>query len=1526
MKNNVFKRKSTGSEYSQSIVQMNKLAEKDIAIIGIGCRIADASNVAEYWDMLQSGGDRVRELSAQRKRDAERYIQLLNQEKRFPSMRWSKAGYLTDIAGFDYKFFNISPREAALMDPNQRIFLETIWQAIEDAGYGEDIVGSQTGVYVGYSSDFGQMYKDMIESVSSEFGEIALAGNIKSIIASRISYLLDLKGPSLVVDTACSSSLAAVYLACQDIRNGKCQMALAGGVKLNNFPAFSSVLRDIGIHSSVDKARSFDDSSDGTSFGEGAGVVMLKALHRAVLDGDQIYAVIKGGAMNQDGASINLTAPNMLAQQDVIMEAWKDAQIDPTTITYIEAHGTGTSLGDPIEIQAISNAFRAYTERKQFCAVSTVKTNVGHLDHAAGIAGLIKSALSLKHKKLVASLHFQSPNRKIDFADSAVYVNTELKDWNEEVRRCGVSSFGLSGTNVHLILEEGPEQRTKANRNENQNLFLVMSAKNRSSLEQLVLAYSDFLVHETCDLGDLCYTASVGRAHHSCRVMLLFNSKEQLIIQLEWLKRQQMKQDAAQGIYSNVHEPRKSVTSDNASGLVVEWLSSGDPAVLHKIAEEYVSGATVPWRRMYEGTQHRRISIPTYPFLPNRAWFTDVIHQQPSAIRRVVDSIDRSIFQMDISVERHWFISEHIVDGDYMLPGAAMLHLVKEAFAKDKAQGVVIQDFVIAYPFIVDEGEPRTLQIVLKETGSFIVCSKTEEGWIIHAEGMISKSVAPPLEQVNVAELLQGMDKSEFTTFDISNKSVQTGGRWNNVDSVYTGSDEVCLYLKLPETYVGDMEDFFIHPSLMDNAVHVAMLSEDDTLYLPWMYREIQIYRRMPASFYSYIRKVDSNAETVTVDITWMDNQGNIIAQISEYCMKKVHRQVQSTIDSYLHEIAWSECLEESSESEQSQETIVLLHMAQVQRSNELKRMLQQRGHRVVELLLGKADIDESDDCYVITNVERDLYEVFGKLARYRIDRIIHATGYHDIALSQDNFGEMQNNTLFSLFHTLKAMLEKKINLPLELDIVASFANEVTTTEPYIHSLHAALSGLGKSISQEYPDIRTRFIDADSTTSCERITQELFMSKSQYQVAFRDGKKYREQVVRLSVDRTEEQELPIVDNGTYLITGGLGGLGLATAQYLAAKCAVNLILLNRTPLPPRNCWHDEEYANDPRMAAVSKSLAEIEEMGSTVELHHIDIANEQQLTEVYRKIKTKHSRIDGIFHCAGVAGDGYLIRKPFEQFNEVVSPKIQGTFLLNQVTAEDKPDFLVLFSSVTAIFAGAGQGDYAAANMFLDAFAASNTKADRRTISINWPAWKYIGMAHRYGITDDRGVFMDIVPENAMLVLDRILRSPHLHRVVVGQYNNKLLQTEYQDLLIELCDAPKQPQRRQVRKDAPNTTTTSVRSGGPEQVITVVASLWTQVLGEAEYNADDNFFDVGGNSIIATSLLRKLQSEYPGTVNITDVFTYPTINEMSRYISSKLGLLTDEPKNDESSDSQLDDLLDQLINGEINIDAAFRRI
>lgn len=618
---------------------MAKGKYKDIAIIGMDVTFGSANNPDDYWKIIEEGIDCVTDCPEGRKLDIERYLRYINVNKN--DIHYKKAAYIKEIDKFDYEFFKISPREAMLMDPHHRLFLETAYHALEDAGYaGTKLEGSKTGIYVGFPTEYTcKVYQNIISETCPELAGDSFSGNLPAMLPARLSYYLNLKGPSLLIDTSCSSSLVAIHFACRGIISEECDLAIAGGIHLFVVPLINEILEGIGIVSPDGRARTFDDSCGGVGQGEGTGAILLKPLQKAIEDGDNIYAVIKGSAINQDGKSIGITAPNAVAQGEVLVSAWNSAGINPDSISYIEAHGTATKLGDPIEISGINKAFRNYTDRKQFCAVGSVKANIGHTVGAAGIASVVKVVQALKNKQIPPSIHFNRPNRKIKFEDSPVYVNDRLKKWDKQwPRRCGVSGFGISGTNCHIVLEEPPEYVKSPDVDEIH--MLALSAQSIQALKDLLNKYWKFLKSKKCSkISDVCYTTNTGRRHMNFRLVMQAHDKRDLIQKIEFLKETDLSCFVPDGTFNkeiwlsttvtnfakcieNDEHDDENILNKIADAKLEEFIvsQSKDKILAGEICELYAKGASIKWDKIYRGAKCRLVSLPTYPFKRTRCW------------------------------------------------------------------------------------------------------------------------------------------------------------------------------------------------------------------------------------------------------------------------------------------------------------------------------------------------------------------------------------------------------------------------------------------------------------------------------------------------------------------------------------------------------------------------------------------------------------------------------------------------------------------------------------------------------------------------------------------------------------------------------------------------------------------------------------------------------------------------------------------------------------------------------------------
>jgi acyl transferase domain-containing protein len=505
-----------------------------IAIIGLHGRFPGAESVEEFWANLVAGRDTISFFS-----DAEMVAGGLDPSALRSAGNYVPArGVLKDAECFDAAFFGIHPKEAEVLDPQHRVFLEACWEALERAGYAPGRIQQAVGVYAG--ATFNTYYLHALHP-RPELRELVgheqvMLGNEKDYLATRVAYKLNLKGPAISLNTACSSSLVAVCQACQSLLTYQCDLALAGGVSVRTPQQEGYFYQEGNIASPDGHTRTFDASAQGTVFSNGVTIVVLKRLAEALHDGDKIYAVIKGSAINNDGSQrVSFGAPGVEGQSEVIALAQEIAGVNPDAISYVEAHGTATPIGDPIEVTALTNAFRRSTNRKQFCALGSVKANIGHLDAAAGTAGLIKTALALEHRLLPPSLHFQNPNPRLDLENSPFFVNASLREWrSDEVSplTAGVSSFGTGGTNAHVVVQEPPSVEPGGPSRPWQ--LLLLSAKTAEALENMTRNLAAFLrEHPKTDLADVAFTLQAGRSEFTHRRALLCQTAAEAIALLE---------------------------------------------------------------------------------------------------------------------------------------------------------------------------------------------------------------------------------------------------------------------------------------------------------------------------------------------------------------------------------------------------------------------------------------------------------------------------------------------------------------------------------------------------------------------------------------------------------------------------------------------------------------------------------------------------------------------------------------------------------------------------------------------------------------------------------------------------------------------------------------------------------------------------------------------------------------------------------------------------------------------------------
>ncbi len=600
--------------FLKELTAAGRREEEEIAIIGMAGRFPEADSLDAFWTNLLAGRDSIRPFPAQRRAQ----LAALDQNR----TELFAGGFLESVDSFDNEYFQIPPRVARHMDPYQRLMLEILVETIEDGGYHRGaLYGKNIGVFVGndHTHRLFNSYVDFIDEVDFH----SVTGSWTAVLASRISYLFNLKGPAVVVDTACSSGLAALDSAIKALRVGDCEAALVGAANLFFAPGKGLVGE---IENDTFQVRAFDAAASGTAWGEGVAAIMVKPLAHALRDGDPIHAVIRGIALNNDGASNGLTAPNAKAQQEVILKAWERARVAPEALSYIEAHGTGTQLGDPIEIKGLIGAFERHSQRRQFCAIGSVKSNIGHTVGVAGIASLLKVVLGFKHHCIPPSLHFDSPNRYIDFCNSPVYLNDRVLPWppGESPRLAGVSSFSLGGTNCHLVVQEpplgepvGPSRRR----------LIPLSARDGQLFQLTVARLAAFLAREPqADLGRIALTCGVGREHHPLRAAIVAEDPaalRQQLARLDQLLAAGETRYADEGLFlrltPNSAEADAGVRRHRDATLQ-RARDQGAPAALAELGRLYVAGVTIPWGELYQAESLRRISLPPQPFTRRSFW------------------------------------------------------------------------------------------------------------------------------------------------------------------------------------------------------------------------------------------------------------------------------------------------------------------------------------------------------------------------------------------------------------------------------------------------------------------------------------------------------------------------------------------------------------------------------------------------------------------------------------------------------------------------------------------------------------------------------------------------------------------------------------------------------------------------------------------------------------------------------------------------------------------------------------------
>jgi acyl transferase domain-containing protein len=1521
--------------------------EYDIAIIGMSCRFPGARNPQEFWRNLVGGVESIARLSDEELIAAGIPSDWLHRKD------YVKASPVLDAdpALFDASFFGYSDMEAATMDPQQRILLELAHTALEDAGCDPGRYRGQIGVFAGAAMNTYLMNNGLNSRFIEEYIPTLIV-NDKDFLATRISYKLGLRGPSLTVQTACSTSLVAVHLARQSLLSGESDVALAGAVSVR-VPHRAGYFYDgSGVVSPDGHVRAFDAKAAGTVFGSGAGVVVLKRLPDALADGDQIHAVIKGSAVNNDGnMKAGYTAPSVDGQADVVVEALSNAGVDAGSITYLEAHGSGTPVGDQIEIRALTKAFRNFTSRRSYCAIGSVKTNVGHLDVAAGMAGLIKTVLVLRHRQIPPTLHFSQANPEIEFGTTPFFVNPKTAEWVHEKgpRRAGVMATGMGGTNAHLVLEEAPA----VTRNEASAAhLLVLSARTAPALDAACRNLSESLAASPPPLADAAWTLQAGRREFQHRRFLVCRSSEEAIEVLN-------SRDTGRA-------PCGSVDAEGRRPVVFLFPGVGDHYVgmaeglyrrfdvfrqevdrCAEILKPYlgldIRGLLYPPDRAQQPTQERRIDF--------KKMLRASAEPADAAAQRLDETLycQPALFTIQYALARlwqEWGITPELMVGhsmgEYVAACLAGVFSLQDALRLITARAKLVNALPRGAMTAVMLPERELLSLLDANLSVSLVngprlCvvagpvesmarfhEKLEEHDILfrpvrNAHAFHTRMLDPIADAFRAE--LQSVRLSAPRLPFISNVTGTMIRAEQAIDPQYwvehsrrtaRFSDALQVMWQTPRCLpleVGPGRTLGV--LAMQHSARPG--GANDRLVLSSLRQE---YENQPDA--EFILNSLGRLWLCGVPIEWEKvepRSGRRKVSMPAYPFERTRHWIEPaapnageepTPDSkrkadladWFYIPSW-ERLDfpfKSSASLKGSHWLILGHPTEP--ALRLKALLQREEALVTVAWLGSASNGSDSGAYEMIRTSDDYVQLLGSLKKDLNGLNIVHMGCVSPGTSQlHDFN--QDFAFFSLLNLAKAIGEHDISYPIRLGVVTSQVHEVTGDEE-LNPAAATVLGPCGVIPKEYPGVTSFSVDLPSISRLEqtvdawlaRLLREFEDPVAGDLIAYRGKFRWKRifKPVRLPTISVESHSQSLAaqglrDRGVYLITGGTGGIGLTIARYLAETCRARLVLTKRSAFPAKSSWREALTSavvpdSDRR---IIEALLEIESLGAEVDVFVCEASDKTGMQHVVSAALAKHQAIHGVIHAAGILRDGLMQIKSAEWARSVLSPKVDGTLILFDLLKDVNPDFFVLFSSISSIAAFHGQGDYRAANSFLDAFSYfANSAGDVRALTINWPSWREVGILTRLQAKAGLESWKETRLRSAISTADgveafkRALTCPSPQIIVSPES-------------LENVEATAVPQLEFVERVIATRTSDGAGrapSADPPQtdVEKTVAEIWSAVVGIEPIGVHETFFDLGGHSLMAMQIVTRIRATYQINFTLRDFFDSPTIAAMSRAI------------------------------------------
>ncbi|MBW4500879.1 MAG: SDR family NAD(P)-dependent oxidoreductase [Scytonema hyalinum WJT4-NPBG1] len=1508
----------------------------EIAIIGIAGRFPGAKNVEEFWKNIKNGVESISFFT-----DEELLSSGIDSAVVSDSNYVKARGVLEDAEFFDAAFFDLNPREAEITDPQHRLFLESANVALENAGYNSQNYSGSIGVYAGASLSgyLLNVYlnQNIIESVDSH--QLTIGGD-KDYLTTRVSYKLNLEGPSYTVQTACSTSLVAVHLACQSLLSGECDMALAGGVRINSSRKAGYFYKEGGIGSKDGHCRAFDAKAQGTVSGEGVGIVVLKRLEDALADGDSIHAVIKGSAINNDGSfKVSYTAPRIDSQAKVIRTAQVIAEVEPETITYIEAHGTGTSLGDPIEIAALTQAFRSSTEKKGFCAIGSVKTNIGHLDAAAGVTGLIKTVLALKHKQIPPSLHFEEPNPQIDFANSPFYVSTSLSEWksNGTPRRAGVSSFGIGGTNAHVILEEAPAVEPSGHSRPWQ--LLLLSAKTNTALETATANLANyFQQNPNLNLADVAHTLGVGRLAFDHRRMVVCQHLNGAVKALSTLDPQQ--------VFTHYQKPCNRPVVFMFSPQGAQYVNMGRELYQSELTFTEQVDYCAELLKPHLGLDIRHVLYPSAAQTQEATQqLTQTAITQPTLF--VIEYALAKLW-MEWGVRPEAMIGHSI--GEYVAATIAGVFSLEDALALVAKRGRLMQQLPKGAMLSVQLNESEVqlllgaeLSLAGSNAPSTCVVSGPTEAIDELQQKLVKKGVGCRRLHTSHAFHSQMMDPI-IDTYTQELQKVKLNPPQipfvSNVSGTWITTAQACdpnywaRHLRQPVRFSEGITELLktrerillevgpgrtlstfarqhqITELVVLTSIRHPQEQQSDVAFLLNTLGRLWLFGVKVdwSGFYAHERRYHIPLPTYPFERQryWIEPGGrpkNVESKNSQ----------KLPIADWFYIPCWKQSipLKALKGRELAKQKLCWLVFVDAYKvGSQIAKRLEVEGHDVITVILGDQFTKVSERVYAINPQRRDDYDAL--IQAVQVCNLTPQAIAHFWSITPNNqtnseieiLETSQHLGFWCLLFLAQALSKQNITDSLPITVVTNNLYDVTGEE-HLCPQKATVLGPCKVIGQEYPNISCRNIDIviPASEMCleEKLIDQLLAeltASSDAVVAYRGQYRWVQTFEAVQLDAAIKERTPLISGGVYLITGGLGGIGLVLAEYLARTVQAKLVLIGRSSLPEKDQWAQWLATYDDQDAVSNKirKVQALENLGAEVLIINADVANYGQMQAAIAQALQQFGAINGVIHAAGIAGGGMIQLKAPEIAKSVLAPKVKGTLVLDALLRDVKLDFLVLCSSMNAILGGFGQVDYCAANAFLDAFAHRDRKRGSFTVAVNWDAWQQVGMAVNTALPDalkhkrQESLKTGIVPQEGTEAFSRILQSG-LSQVIVStkdfqtvlqQYSSKSLEKELALLEEKLAEA----KFSQSTHPRPNLGNDYVAPRN--EVEEAIAEIWQQFLGIEQVGIHDNFFELGGHSLLATQVISRLRKVFQVELPLRCLFESPTIAKLAETIEKTM--------------------------------------